>query len=291
MFKGSFPALVTPFKNGAIDEDAFQSFVNWQITNGSHGLVPCGTTGESPTLTVDEHRRVIELCIEAVQGRCPVIAGAGSNVTADAVDMAQHAQKLGADAILAVTPYYNKPTQEGIFQHYKTMNDALDIPIILYNVPSRTGVNIELETLYRLAELPRVAGIKDASPDLARPLQMRKTLGADFCLLSGEDATAIPYLAQGGDGCISVTANIAPNLCANMHNAWNEGNISDMNKLNQQLIGLHDAMFCESNPAPVKYGLSRLDLMTDELRLPLMAASPAARTAVDEALKATGLLK
>lgn len=290
MFKGSMVALVTPFKEGNIDEAAFQALVDWQVTSGTHGLVPCGTTGENSTMSEEEHCHVIDLCIEAAAGRAPVIAGTGSNATGTAVKLAQHAEKSGADAILVVTPYYNKPTQEGLYQHYKTIHDNCGLPIILYSVPSRTGVEISVDTVARLAKLPRIKGIKDAHTDLARPLQMRLVTPDDFSLISGEDATVAAYLAQGGHGCISVTANVAPKECADMHNAWMTKDWDTFATLRDRLLPLHKALFVETSPAPAKYALSRLGHSLDEMRLPLVPASDACRTAVDAALDYAGLL-
>ena len=236
MFKGSLVALITPFKDGKVDEDAFQRFVNWQIEQGTHGLVPCGTTGESPTLSHDEHKRVVELCIEAAAGRVPVIAGAGSNNTAEAVDLTLHAKKAGADGVLVVTPYYNRPTQEGLYEHFKAVNDCADIPIIIYNIPPRSVVDMSVETMARLSKLPNIVGVKDATTDLARPSLEKIACGDDFALLSGEDGTAIAYLAQGGHGCISVTANVAPKLCAMMHEAWQQSALERAQQINMQLM-------------------------------------------------------
>lgn len=290
MFKGSIVALVTPFKDGEFDEASYKALIDWHITSGTHAIVPCGTTGESATLTVAEHEHVVKTCIETVKGRVPVIAGAGSNSTAESVNLAQHAQKYGADAILAVSPYYNKPSQEGIYRHYKAVHDASDIPIILYNVPGRTASNIEVETVKRLAELPRIAGIKDASPDLARPLQMRTQIGSGFCLLSGEDATVAAYLAQGGDGCISVTANAAPALCAQLHEAWQAKDFDTFEAIRDRLMPLHDAMFCEPNPVPAKFAVSKLGHANDDVRLPLVQLTDAGRAQVEAAMRHAGVL-
>jgi 4-hydroxy-tetrahydrodipicolinate synthase len=291
MFKGSITALITPFTaDGAVDEKAFQDFVQWQIDQGTHGLVPVGTTGESPTLTHDEHKRVVELCIEVAKGKVPVIAGAGSNSTHETVDFTRSAEKSGADAALVVVPYYNKPTQEALYQHYKTVHDATDIPIVIYNVPGRTVVDMSVETMARLAELPRVVGVKDATADLVRPLKTRVALGPDFCQLSGEDATITAFLAQGGVGCISVTSNVAPALCAQLHNAWQAGDLETVWKLRDQLMPLHDALFCESNPVPVKYAASLLGKCTNVLRQPLLPASAQAQATVRAAMVKAGVL-
>lgn len=290
-FKGSYVALVTPFKKGKVDLDAFQQLVEWHIKSGTHGLVPCGTTGETPTLSQAEHQSLLKACIEAARGRVPVIAGAGSNATSSAIDLARFAERSGADGILVVTPYYNKPTQEGLYQHYKAINNAVGLPVILYNVPGRTGVNISVETVVRLAALKHIAGIKDASTDLSRPLQIRHALGDGFIQLSGEDATVAAYLAQGGHGCISVVANIAPKLCAELHRVWIKKDHKNFNRLRDKLLPLHTGLFIETNPAPVKYCLSRLGKIREELRLPLVPVSPASRAQLNKAMAAAGVLK
>lgn len=289
MFKGSITALITPFQGGEIDWEAFEKHVEWQIASGTHGLVPCGTTGESPTLSHEEHRAIVERCIRIVSGRIPVIAGTGSNSTREATDLTRHAQKAGASAALVVTPYYNKPSQEGLYQHFNALHDATDIPIIIYNIPGRSVIDVSIDTMCRLAELPRIIGVKDATADLARPLNLRHRLGDSFCQLSGEDATAAAFLAQGGHGCISVTSNVAPALCAQMHNAWQKGDIKTVMAVNDKLAPLHKALFCETSPAPAKYGTSILGFGTDEVRLPLVHASTAARAAMDEAIAFAGL--
>lgn len=290
-FKGSIPALVTPFKKGKVDVDAFQKFVEWQVASGSHGLVPCGTTGETPTLTDAEHKMLIVACIEAARGKVPVIAGAGSNSTEKAVDLARFAEKSGADGILVVTPYYNKPTQEGMYQHFKAVNDAVGIPIILYNVPGRTGVEISVETVARLGALKNIVGIKDASVDLSRPLALRLLLGNDFIQLSGEDATVAAYLAQGGHGCISVTANVAPRLCADLHNYWQKKDWKKFEKARDALLPLHKNLFIETSPSPAKYCLSRLGKCGEELRLPLVPVTAPTRQKLDEAMEYAGVFK
>jgi len=290
MFKGSLVALITPFKNGAVDEKGFQSFVDWQIGQGTKGVVPCGTTGESPTLSHDEHKRVVELCVEAAKGRVPVIAGTGSNSTAEAIELTQHAKAAGAAAALVVTPYYNKPSQEGLYQHYKAIHDAVDLPILIYNIPGRSVVDMSVPTMTRLAKLPRIVGCKDATNDLARPLKTREMMGDEFCMLSGEDATALAFLAQSGDGCISVTANVAPRACAEMHEAWQRGDGKTAMKINTRLGPLHEALFCESSPAPVKYAASLLEKSTPDVRLPLVSASPEAQSRVKSAMRSAGLL-
>ena len=289
-FHGSCTALITPFKNGKVDAAAFQKLCKWQIEQGTDALVPVGTTGESPTLSHEEHNRVVELCVEVAHGKVPVIAGAGSNSTEEAIAMTRHAQKVGAEAVLSVAPYYNKPTQEGLYQHFKAIHDASEIPIIVYNIPPRSIVDISVDTFARLAKLPRIVGVKDATMDLARPLRMRIALGPEFCQLSGEDATAVPYLAQGGHGCISVTANVAPRQLAEMHDAWQAGDFPTVQKINDRLMPLHDALFAETSPAPVKYAASLIEKSTPEVRLPLVPASPEAQEKVRNAMRAAGVL-
>lgn len=290
MFKGSITALITPFKGGEIDWNAFEKLIEWQIEQGTDGVVPCGTTGESPTLSHAEHHQVVERCIKIVAGRIPVIAGTGSNSTREAIELTAEAKKAGATAALVVTPYYNKPSQEGLYQHYKTLHDAVDIPIVIYNIPGRSVIDMSIDTMCKLAELPRIVGVKDATGDLARPLNMRSRLGDDFCQLSGNDDQTMAFLAQGGHGCISVTSNIAPALCAQVQKAWNAGDLKTMAKCRDALAPVHKALFCETSPAPVKYAASLLGLCTDEVRLPLVPASTAARTAVDSAMQSAGLL-
>ena len=275
MFKGSYVALITPFKDGAVDEAAFVKLVERQIEQGTHGLVPCGTTGESPTLSHDEHKRVVELCIETAGGRVPVIAGAGSNNTREAIELTAFAKKAGADAVLSVTGYYNKPSQDGIYAHFKAVNDAVDIPIILYNIPARTIVDISLETMTRLSGLKNIVGVKDATANLARVSLQRAAMGPEFCQLSGEDATALGFNAHGGTGCISVTANIAPALCARFQNAMLAGDFAKALDIQDRLMPLHHALFLDPNPAPVKYAMNLLGLCANELRLPLTPASAA----------------
>ncbi len=293
MFKGSITALITPFSEGGehIDEEALARLVNRQIAAGSHGLVPVGTTGESPTLSHDEHRRVVELTIEIAAGRVPVIAGAGSNSTREAIELAQHAQKAGADGALVVTPYYNKPSQEGLYQHYRAIHDATDIPIIIYNIPGRCVIDMSVATMARLAELPRIVGVKDATARLDRVSQQRAAIGPDFVQLSGEDATALGFMAHGGQGCISVTANIAPELCARFQQACLRGDFAQALTLQDQLMPLHDALFVESNPVPAKYAAARLGLCNPDVRGPLAPIGEAARAAVDQALVKVGLME
>jgi 4-hydroxy-tetrahydrodipicolinate synthase len=281
---------VTPFRSGNVDAPAFQKFVDWQISEGIDGVVPCGTTGESPTLSHDEHKRVVELCIEVAKGRVPVIAGTGSNSTDEAIDLTKHAERAGANAALVVLPYYNKPTPEGQYQHFKAIHDATNIPIVIYNVPPRTVVDMSVETMARVAKLPRVIGVKDATADLARPLKTRLAIGKDFCQLSGEDATALPFLIQGGVGCISVTANAAPRLTHELQVAWQKRDIETAIEINDRLMPLHDAMFCETSPGPVKFAMSLLGHGTSELRLPLAAIAEASRAKVEAAMKKVGLI-
>lgn len=289
-FKGSFTALITPFSNGTVDEEAFTRLVEWQIGQGTHGLVPVGTTGESPTLTHEEHKRVVELCLRAARGRVPVIAGTGSNSTAEAVELSRHAEKAGAAAVLVVTPYYNKPTQEGLYRHFKAINDAISIPIIIYNIPSRSVVDMSVATMKRLFELPNIIGVKDATANIARVSQQRAAMGEEFNQLSGEDATALGFMAHGGHGCISVTANVAPALCAEFQTACLDGDFGRALKIQDRLMPLHEALFVETNPAPVKYAAERLGLCSSTTRLPLAPLSEASRRTVDEALVKSGLL-
>jgi 4-hydroxy-tetrahydrodipicolinate synthase len=289
-FTGSITALITPFKDGKVDEKGFQSFVEWQIAEGINGLVPCGTTGESPTLSHPEHRRVIELCIEAAGKKVPVIAGTGSNSTDEAIELTQHAEQAGADAALVVLPYYNKPTPEGQYQHFKAIHDSTNIPIIIYNVPPRSAVDMTVETMARLAKLPRIVGVKDATADLARPIRTKLAIDKEFCMLSGEDATALPFLAQGGVGCISVTSNVAPRLTAEMHKAWRNGDLKTAVQINERLLPVSDAMFCETSPGPVKYAASLLGRASAELRLPLAPIAEASRQKVQAAMTKAGLI-
>lgn len=290
MFKGSFVALLTPFKNGELDKAAFKSFVEWQIAEGTHGLVPVGTTGESPTLSHDEHDEVIELCIEATAGRVPVVAGTGSNSTAEALRLTRNAKSAGADAALIVTPYYNKPTQEGLYRHYATIAEAVDIPILIYNIPGRSIVDMSVATMARLAEIPNIVGVKDASADPTRPMHTALAIGDDFCQMSGEDATIVPFLAGGGHGCISVSANVAPRLCAELHTAWQARDLDTVMTLQKRLMPLHDAMFCEASPGPVKFAASLLGKCEAETRLPLCEIATASKAKVESAMKSAGLL-
>jgi 4-hydroxy-tetrahydrodipicolinate synthase len=291
MFKGSLVALITPFRDGGVDEKAFQDFVAWQIAEGTHGLVPCGTTGESPTLSHAEHNRVVELCLAVAKGKVPVIAGTGSNSTAEAIALTRHAQKAGADAALVVTPYYNKPTQEGLYQHFKAIHDATEIPILIYNIPARCIIDMSVQTMARLAELPRIVGVKDATNDLTRPVRTKLAIGAQFCQLSGEDGTAVAYLAQGGHGCISVTANVAPRLCADLHGAWQKGDVKTTMRLNERLMPLHEALFAETSPAPVKFAASLLGKSREECRLPLAGLAAETKERVRREMRAAGILE
>jgi 4-hydroxy-tetrahydrodipicolinate synthase len=293
MLRGSFTALITPFRGGSVDEEAFRRLVDWQIDQGTHGLVPVGTTGESPTLSHEEHKRVVELCVEVAAGRVPVVAGAGSNSTEEAIDFTRHAKKVGADAVLHSTGYYNKPTQEGLFRHFKAINDAVDIPIIVYNVPVRTIVDIQVATLARCRrELKNVVGVKDATANVARVTQQRLTCGEDFVQLSGEDSTALGFMAHGGHGCISVTSNVAPRLCAEFQNACLKGDYKAALALQDRLMPLHDALFVETNPGPVKYAVWRLGVIASpEARLPLAPVSEATMKTVDAAMAQVGLLQ
>lgn len=290
MFHGSIPALITPFKNGQFDAPAYQKLIEWQIASGSSALVPCGTTGESPTLSHDEWRTVIKTCVETAKGRVPVIAGAGNNNTAKAVEMAREAKELGANAVLTVVPYYNKPTQEGLYQHFKAVSEV-GIPMVLYNVPGRTVTSIAVETMARLAKLPNVIANKDATANLERPTQERLACGEKFCLLSGEDGSALAYLAMGGHGCISVTANVAPKLSADLQKAWVAGDMKTAARIRDELSELNALLFCETNPGPVKYVASLLGLCELEFRLPLVAPSAENQKRLRDVAERMGLLK
>jgi 4-hydroxy-tetrahydrodipicolinate synthase len=289
-FRGSFTALVTPFKNGSLDEKAFRDLVEWQISEGTSGLVPVGTTGESPTLSHDEHHKVVEWCIDQAKGRVPVIAGAGSNSTTEAVSLAKHAEKAGANAVLVVTPYYNKPTQEGMYVHFKAVNDAIGIPIIIYNIPPRSVVDMSVDTMKRLYELKNIAGVKDATANIGRVSQQRAAMGPDFIQLSGEDMTALAYNAAGGHGCISVSANVAPALCAQLQNATLSGDYAKALTIQDRLIPLHDAIFFEPGVAGAKCGLALLGRCQEILRSPLLPATAKTREAIKSAMVHAGLL-
>src|SRR3984893_1967488 len=291
MFKGSLVALITPMReDGSVDEKAYAEFVDWQIKEGTHGVVPVGTTGESPTLSHDEHRRVVEIAVAVAKGRVPVIAGAGSNSTEEAIELTRHAREAGADAALIVTPYYNKPTQEGMYLHFMAIADSLDLPIIIYNIPPRSVVDMSVETMARLAKHKNIIGVKDATANLVRPLHTKRSCGDDFCQLSGEDHTAISFLAAGGDGCISVTANVAPRLCAAMQDAWAEGRVKEAMAIQNRLVPLHDALFAETSPGPVKFAASLLGKTSEHCRLPLAPLMEGTRAKVRAAMTDVGLL-
>ncbi|WP_307346859.1 4-hydroxy-tetrahydrodipicolinate synthase [Caulobacter ginsengisoli] len=289
-FKGALPALVTPFRNGAVDEKAFAELVERQIAGGVHGLVPAGTTGESVTLSDDEHRRVVELCIQVARGRVPVIAGAGSNSTAHAIELVRFAKTVGADGALVVAPYYNRPSQEGLYQHFAAINEAVQLPVLTYNVPSRTSVDISNETLARLAKLPNIVGIKDATGDLGRASLQRLDCGDEWIMLSGNDDTALGYMAHGGHGCISVTSNVAPDACSAMYNACFAKDWETALYWQDRLIRLHKALFADASPAPAKFALAHLGLCAEELRLPLSPCSEAAREAVLAGMRDAGVI-
>jgi 4-hydroxy-tetrahydrodipicolinate synthase len=290
MFRGVLPALVTPFRDGAVDEDAFVALVERQIEGGVHGLVPVGTTGETATLSHEEHRRVVELCVRTARGRVPVVAGAGSNSTAEAIELVRHAKTIGADAALVVTPYYNRPNQEGLYAHYAAINDAVQLPVLVYNVPGRTGVDISNEVLARLSKLPNIVGVKDATGDLARASLQRLQCGEDWVMLSGDDPTALGYMAHGGHGCISVTANVAPEACANFFNDCLSGQWPGALQAQDRLIRLHKALFSDASPAPTKFALAHLGLCTEEARLPIVPASEASRREVLDAMREAGVV-
>jgi len=289
-FRGSFTALVTPFRDGKLDEQAFREFVEWQITEGTDGLVPVGTTGESPTLSHDEHNKVVEWCVSQARGRVPVIAGAGSNATTEAVALARHAEKAGADAVLVVTPYYNKPTQEGMYQHFKAVNDAVGVPIIIYNIPPRSVVDMSVETMARLFELKNIAGVKDATGNLARVSLQRQAMGPDFIQLSGEDMTALAFNAAGGQGCISVVSNVAPALCKQLQDLTLAGDYKRGMAVQDRLVPLHHAIFLEPGLAGAKYGLSLLERGTEEVRLPLLPVTAQTKAAIRSAMVHAGLI-
>ena len=291
MFQGSMPALVTPFSNGALDEDAFVKFVEWQIAQGSHGFAPVGTTGESPTLTHDEHKRVVELCVKTVAKRVPVVAGAGSNNTAEAIDLAKHAESVGADGVLVVTPYYNKPTQAGLYAHFKAISEAITIPIIIYNIPPRSVIDMSVETMAALfKDCKNIVGVKDATGDLARVALQRMAMGTDFIQLSGEDMTALAFNTHGGRGCISVTGNVAPRLCSEFQEKTLAGDFAGALAILDRLAPLHRAIFLEPGVAGAKYALSKLGVLNNEVRLPLTTISEATEREIDAALIHAGLL-
>jgi len=288
--RGSITALITPFKNGELDEPAFKRLVDWQIKDGTQGLVPVGTTGESPTLSHKEHMRVVELCVETAKGRVPVIAGAGSNSTKEAIELTRHAKSVGADAALSVAPYYNKPTQDGLYKHFAAIAEAVDLPLILYNIPGRSIVEISVETLAKLAEIPNIVGVKDATSNIARSSRDRAALPKNFVRLSGDDATTLGFMAHGGVGCISVTSNVAPRVCAEFQSSCLSGDYKKALALQDRLIALHDALFCEASPAPTKYAASLLGLCSDEVRLPIVVLSEKGRATVRSAMEAAGIL-
>ncbi|MGB0180762.1 MAG: 4-hydroxy-tetrahydrodipicolinate synthase [Candidatus Puniceispirillales bacterium] len=290
LFRGSYVALVTPFSNGVVDEAAFRKLVSWQIDQGTNGLIPVGTTGESPTLSHDEHKQVVELCIDEAAGRVPVIAGAGSNATAEAVDFVRHASQAGADAVLVVTPYYNKPTQNGLMRHYEAVADASDVPVVIYDIPGRSVVSMDIDTMVALAEHDNITGVKDSSQDLSRPTMLANAIGSGFSLLSGEDGTALPFRAAGGHGCISVTANIAPRLLSDMHAAWDKGDIAEAMAINARLMPLHSAMFCETSPGPVKYAASLLGMGSADMRLPMTSISDASKQTIKQVMQQLELI-
>jgi 4-hydroxy-tetrahydrodipicolinate synthase len=290
IFRGSFTALITPLRNGSLDESAFRQIVDWQVAEGTDGLVPAGTTGESPTLSAEEHRLIVEWCVDQSAGRVPVIAGAGSNSTAEAIALSIQAEKAGADAILVVAPYYNKPTQEGLYRHFKAINDAVSLPIIIYNIPGRSIVDLSVDTMRRLFELENIAGVKDATGNVARVCEQRLAMGTGFNQLSGDDPTALGFMANGGHGCISVTSNVAPRLCAKFQQACLQHDHVMALALQDRLAPLHAALFLETSPAPVKYAVSMLGKCTETLRLPLVPVSEATRLAVRQAMRHAGLL-
>jgi 4-hydroxy-tetrahydrodipicolinate synthase len=287
---GVFPALITPFRDGAVDEKAFAALIERQIEGGVHGVVPVGTTGETSTLSHAEHRRVVELCVQVVARRVPVIAGAGSNSTAEAVEFARHAKAVGADAALVVTPYYNRPSQEGLYRHYAAINDAVALPVLVYNVPSRTGVDISNETLERLSKLPHIAGVKDATGDMTRASLQRLTCGQDWVMLSGDDSTALGYIAHGGHGCISVTANVAPRACADFYNACAAGDWTLALSWQDRLARLHKALFLDASPSPTKFALAHLGLCGEDSRLPIAPCAEAVKPAILAAMAEAGVV-
>lgn len=288
--RGSIPALITPFRDGKVDERKLQEFVDWQIKQGTHGLVPCGTTGESPTLSHEEHHRVVDLVIEAAAGRVPVIAGAGSNSTSEAIDLATHAKAAGADACLVVTPYYNKPTQDGLFAHFEAISKAVDLPIIVYNIPGRCVVDITPATMARIAKLPTVIGLKEATGDVGRYAKHRELIGTEFLQLAGDDGLAVAAAANGAVGCISVAANIAPRLYADLQNALMAGDFTTALALQDRVTLLNEALFLEPNPCPVKWAAGRLGLCEPDLRLPMLGIGPATAERMEAALKRAGLV-
>ena len=290
MFSGSIPALITPFNKDEVDYDSFQKIIECSIEQGSHGFVPCGTTGESPTLSHDEHKNVVDVCIKIVDKRVPVIAGTGSNNTIEAIEFTKHAEESGADGALIVTPYYNKPTQEGLYLHYKKIAESTNLPIIIYNIPSRSIVDMSIETMVELSKIKNIIGVKDATNDLFRPLLTRTKIKKDFCYLSGEDGTALAYLIQGGNGCISVTANIAPKLCSELHNHWKNKEIDKALQINLKLAKIHHALFIESSPGPVKYAAELLNLCSAETRLPISPIKDTTKLIIKKCMSEANLI-
>lgn len=290
MFFGSIPALITPFINSKVDYSSFHKIIEWSIGLGSHGFVPCGTTGESPTLSHDEHKEVIEECIKIVDQRVPVIAGTGSNNTIEAIEFTKHAEKSGANGAVVVTPYYNKPTQKGLYSHFKKIAESTSLPLIIYNIPGRSIVDMSIDTMTELSKINNIVGVKDATNDLFRPLLTRTRIKKDFCYLSGEDGTAMAYLAQGGDGCISVTANIAPQLCSDLQNHWRNKKIDEALRINIKLAKLHHALFVETSPGPVKFAAELLNLCSSEIRLPLVTIKDSTKLLVKECMGEIGLI-
>ncbi len=290
MYFGSIPAVITPFKDNKVDYPAFENIIEFLILNGSNGLVPCGTTGESPTLSHEEHKKIIEETIRITDKRVPIIAGTGSNNTFEAIEYTNHAEKAGASAALVVTPYYNKPTQLGLYNHYKLIAENTKLPIIIYNIPGRSVVDMTIETMIELSKIKNIVGVKDATNDLFRPLLTNKLMNTDFCYLSGEDGTALAYLAQGGHGCISVTANVAPKLCSDMHAAWRNNEIKKAQQINLKLSKLHYTLFLESSPGPVKYAASLLGLCSSDVRLPLVSIQETTKVHVQNCLKENNLI-
>ncbi len=290
LFHGSYTALLTPFKDNKVDFDAYRKLIDFQIENGTNGLVPVGTTGESPTLSHDEHKKLVEVCIDQSNGRVPIVAGAGSNSTNEAIDFVKHACSAGADGLLVVTPYYNKPTQSGLIAHYNELIKNSNKPIIIYDIPGRSVIKMNDATMAKLAENELIVGVKDATADLARPTRLQNIIGNDFIQLSGEDGTALAYLAAGGHGCISVTSNIAPKLLSRMHNAWKQGDILTAQEINKKLMPLHDSLFYETSPGPLKYAASLLGLCSSEARLPIVEIEEVSKTKVKDALAKAGLL-
>ena len=290
LFTGSYTALLTPFSSGEVDYNAYKLLIEHQIKNGTHGLVPVGTTGESPTLTHEEHKKVVEVCLEQANGRVPVIAGAGSNSTVEAIDFVKHACEAGADGVLVVTPYYNKPTQAGLKSHYLALAEKSSKPIIIYDIPGRSVIGMTDETMAELSKHELIVGVKDATADLGRPTRLLNLIGDNFIQLSGEDGTALPYLAAGGHGCISVTANIAPKYLSRMHSAWQQGDIKTAQEINEKLMPLHDALFCETSPGPLNYAASLLGLSSSETRMPIVEIYNESKEKVKSALKIAELI-